>query len=296
MKIAFAAVAAFALAACSQTPPGGTSLASAAAQAAGESTSGAEAPASDASAPLPASTTTAPAADAALVLTQYHWQLSDAVASSGRRIDALFARAALPLQLDFDADGVSISNTCNRMHGSYSIAGGKLTLGNLASTLMACNDPALRALDSAAGKYLQGTFTLDLDVHGKQPKLTLSAAGGSRLTFTGTPTDATRHGSEGETVFLEVAPQKKPCPPPAVPGHECLEVRELHYDDKGLRAGEPGPWHALPASIEGYTHQPGTRNVLRVKRYEIRHPAVDAFPYAYVLDMTVETELPPRPS
>jgi heat shock protein HslJ len=194
MKIAFAVIVVFALAACSQTPPGGTSLASATAQAAGASTSEAEASASSASAPLPASTATAPAADATSVLTQYHWRLVNAVDKSGRRIDALFARADQPLQLDFDAHDVSVSNTCNRMHGSYSIAGGKLTFGNFASTLMACNDPALTALDSAAGKYLRGTFSLALDVHGKQPTLTLSVAGGNKLTFAGTPTDTTRDG------------------------------------------------------------------------------------------------------
>jgi len=194
MKIAFAAIVVFALAACSQTPPGGTSLASATARVAGASTNAAEAPASSASAPLPASTATAPAADATSVLTQYHWQLVNAADKSGQRIDALFARPGQPLQLDFDAHDVSISNTCNRMHGSYSIAGGKLTFGNLASTLMACNDPALTALDSAAGKTLQGTFTLTLDVHGKQPTLTLSGADGNKLTFAGTPTDTTRDG------------------------------------------------------------------------------------------------------
>jgi len=194
MKIAFAAIMVFALAACSQTPPGGTSLASATAQVAGASTNAAEASVSSASAPLPASTATAPAADATSVLTQYHWRLVNAVDKSGQRIDALFARPGQPLQLDFDASDVSVSNTCNRMHGSYSIAGGKLTFGNLASTLMACNDPALTALDSAAGKTLQGTFTLTLDVHGKQPKLTLSVAGGNKLTFAGTAADTTHDG------------------------------------------------------------------------------------------------------
>jgi len=195
MKIAFAVIVFFALSACSQTPPGGTSLASATAQVAGASSGEAEAPASRASAPLPASTATVPAADATSLLTQYHWQLANAVDKSGRRIDALFARAGRPLQLDFDANDVSVSNTCNRMRGSYSIAGGKLTFGNLASTRMACSDPALTALDSAADKFLQGTFTLALDVHGTQPKLTLSVAGGDTLTFAGTPAALPPHAS-----------------------------------------------------------------------------------------------------
>jgi heat shock protein HslJ len=140
---------------------------------------------------LPATTATAPAADATSVLTQYHLQLAGAVDKSGKRIDALRRRTGRPLQLDFDTSDVSVRNTCNRMHGSYSIAGGKLTFGNLASTPMACNDTALEALDSAAGRLLQGTFTLTLDVHGSQPKLTLAAAGGSKLVFIGTPADAT---------------------------------------------------------------------------------------------------------
>ena len=192
MKIVFAAILVCVLAACSQTSSNGTSLASATAQVAGASSS--EAPASSASTPLPATTTTAPAADAATVLTQYHWQLANAVDKSGRRIDALFARPDRPVQLDFDAQAISIGNTCNRMHGSYSVAGGKLTVGNLASTRMACTDPALAALDAAAGRILQGTFTLALDVHGSRPRLTVSASDGDTLTFTGTPAAASSEG------------------------------------------------------------------------------------------------------
>lgn len=194
MKIAFAIIAVCALAACSQTPSGGNSLASANARAAGAPASEPQAPVSGASTPLPATTTTAPAADDASVLTQYHWQLANAVDKSGQRIDALFARAGQPVQLDFDAQGVAIGNTCNRLRGSYSVAGGKLTVGNLASTRMACTHPALAALDAAAGRILQGTFTLALDVHGSRPRLTVSASGGDTLTFTGTPAAASSEG------------------------------------------------------------------------------------------------------
>ncbi|HXE67153.1 MAG TPA: META domain-containing protein [Rhodanobacteraceae bacterium] len=189
MKIAFAAIAVCALAACSQAP-NGTSLASATAQVAGAPPGQAEASASGASTPLPAATATAPAADDASVLTQYHWQLANAIDRSGRRIDALFVRPGQPVQLDFDAQGVATGNACNRMRGSYSVAGGKLTVGNLASTRMACNDSALTALDAAAGRILQGTFTLGLDVHGQQPRLLLTGADGDKLTFIGKPANA----------------------------------------------------------------------------------------------------------
>ena len=295
MKTAFAAMMAVALAACSQAPEG-TSISSTAARAAGAPASEVAAPASSTAAPLPATTTTAPAADATTMLTEYHWQLVDAVARSGQRIDALLARSSQPVQLDFDAQGVSIGNTCNRMHGSYSVAGGKLTVGNLASTMMACPNPALAALDRAAGRYLQGTFDLKLDSRGRQPQLVLTTAAGDRLAFTGVPTDDTRYGGPGETMFLEIAPQTQPCHQPPMPNAQCLEVRTLHYGANGVKQGKPGNWRVLAQGIEGYTHQPGTRNVLRVKRYQIANPPADASSIAYVLDMVVETELPPRSS
>lgn len=282
MKTAFAAVLTCALAACSQAPSGGSGPDAAAGSTAGV-----------AATPRPAGTATT-TAEAATTLTQYHWQLEQAVDASGQRIGALFARAGKPLQLDFDNKGVSISNACNRMHGSYSVAAGKLTIGNLASTLMACNDPALTALDTAVGRDLPGTFSLAVNVHGKQPRLTLSGDGGNTLTFTGLPTDATRYGGEGETVFLEVAPQTRPCPAGAAAETQCLYVRTLHYGADGVRNGEPGDWHVLAQDIEGYTHQPGARSVLRVKRYRIGDAPAGAASSALVLDMVVESELLPH--
>lgn len=295
MKAALAAVLVLTLAACSQTPEG-TSISSTAARAAGATASEAAAPASTVTTtPLAtATTTTTAAADAATMLAEYHWQLASATEKSGRRIDALLARPSQPLQIDFDAQNVSISNTCNRMRGSYSAAGGKLTIGNLASTLMACHDPALTALDKAAGRYLQGTFAMTLDTHGAQPRLVLVGDHGLRLAFAGVPTADTRYGGPGETMFLEVAPQTKPCAQPSMSNTQCLEVRELHYGANGVKQGKPGEWHALAQGIDGYTHQPGTRNVLRVKRYRIANPPADAASTAYVLDMVVETELPAR--
>jgi heat shock protein HslJ len=291
MKTALAALLVLTLAACSQAPEG-TSISSTAARAAGAPASEVAAPSSSTAAPLPATTATAPAADATTMLTQYHWQLANAVDQSGAAIDTLLARPSQPVQLDFDARAVSIGNTCNRMHGNYSVAGGKLTIGNLASTMMACHDRALVALDQAAGKYLQGTFKLALDSHGKQPRLTLTTSGGDRLTFAGRPTADTRYGGSGRTMFLEVAPQTTPCSHPPTPDAQCLDVRELHYAANGVKQGKPGEWHALAQGIEGYTHRPGTRNVLRVKRYTLASPPADAASTAYVLDMVVETELP----
>ena len=66
-------------------------------------------------------------------------------------------------------------------------------------------------------------------------------------------------------------------------------MRELKYDDKGLKVGTPGPFGHFYNTIEGYTHEAGVRNVLRVNRYPIKNPPADAPSQAYVLDMVVES-------
>lgn len=283
MKAAFAILSVLALAACAQAPhpDAGT------------------APASSVSTPAPApAATTAKtgkqSADVATTLAKYHWQLASATDKSGRHIDALFARADKPLQLDFTARDLSIGNTCNRMHGGYTLADGKLGIDHLASTMMACPDPKLMALDAAVGKYLQGSlaYALESSAH---PQLTLATSDGDKLAFDGVPTAETLYGSAGETVFLEIAPQTQPCNHPLMPNAQCLYVRELHYGANGVRAGQSGAWQILGQDIEGYTHQPGVRNVLRVKRYKIANPPTDASSVAYVLDMVVESETPAHP-
>ena len=269
MRLFLAILSILAVAACSRTPQPAT------------------APAPGAG---PASAAVPAAADATLV--RHHWQLASASDRTGKRIEVLFARADKPLQLDFDAQGLSISNTCNRMRGSYSVAHGKLDIGELAATMMACADPALTALDAAAGRYFRGPLGMVLDNAGASPQLTLTTGAGDTLTFDGVPTPESRYGSEGEIVFLEVAPQERPCNHPLMPGVQCLVVRELHYGASGVREGEPGPWQVLGQPIEGYSHEAGFRNVLRVKRYRIANPPADASSVACVLDMVIESEAP----
>jgi heat shock protein HslJ len=231
----------------------------------------------------------APAAPGlAAELPRYHWRLQEATAANGSRIDALFARADAPLQLDFDKGRLAISNACNRMGGSYALAAGKLTVGRLASTMMACAEPTLMALDGEAGKRLEGALSLALAA-GDAPSLTLGNAAGDTLVFTGAPNAATRFGRPGERVFLEVAADTKPCSHPLIPDMQCLQVREIAYDDKGLKVGTPGAFGNFYDAIEGYTHQPGVRNVLRLQRYTRANVPADASKYAYVLDMVVES-------
>ena len=91
-------------------------------------------------------------------------------------------------------------------------------------------------------------------------------------------------------VFLEVAAQTRPCTHPLIPDKQCLQVREIRYDDAGVKQGDDGEFQNFYDAIEGYTHEPGVRNVLRVKRYPVQNPPADASSRAYVLDMVVESE------
>jgi heat shock protein HslJ len=232
---------------------------------------------------------------AAATLPKFHWRLANATDAKGQRIDALFVDADKPVQLDFKGTQLAVSNTCNRMNGSYQLKGKQLTIGKLASTMMACPDPKRTALDQEVGKRLPGTLALRMSKGDAPPQLELKTASGDVLVFASEETAASRHRSTAERVFLEVAAKTAPCQHPLIENMQCLQVRELKYDDKGLKVGKPGPFGNFYATIEGYTHEPGVRNVLRVDRFEIKDPPADAPSQAYVLDMVVESDASAKP-
>ena len=225
---------------------------------------------------------------AAEALPRYHWQLADARDAHGRRVDTLFVRRDAPVQLDFADGRLAIGNLCNRMAAAYATDAATLKVSRLASTLMACADPKLALLDDAVATRVEGA--LPFAVQGEPPRLQLTARNGDVLVFTGTPTAQTRYGNPGETVFYEIAAEEVPCPHPLAKDARCLHVREVHFDAQGLESAPRGEWQNFYAPIEGYRHQPGTRNVLRLKRYPVPDPPADASAVAYVLDMVVETE------
>ncbi|MEN1958709.1 META and DUF4377 domain-containing protein [Luteimonas changyuni] len=244
----------------------------------------ATAPASE---PAPAPPGHAPVPDVAATLGGYHWQLDSATAADGARIDALFANAEAPLQLDFADGRVSVANACNGMGADFNLAAGELTLGPMISTQMACAEP-LMAMEREAHTRLAGSHALDVEA-GEPPRLQLVNALGDTLAFTGAPNARTRHGGDPERVFLEVAAERIDCDHPLMPDHRCLEVRELQYDADGLKQGT-GEWAPLYEEIEGYEHQPGVRNVLRVDRFRRQDVPADASSIVNVLDMVVESE------
>src|SRR5690554_835421 len=244
----------------------------------------------------PGAAATAAAADAATApaapanrLDAWHWRLAEAVDADGNRIDALFGNPDQPLQLDFSQGRVSVSGGCNRIGGGYEQDGDALRIGGLMQTRMACPQP-LMDQDAAIAGLLEDELALATE-DSDPPRLELTAADGSRLAFTGAATADTRFGGPGERMFLEVASQRVDCHHPLMPDMQCLHVREVFFDDAGLRAGEPGEWQFLYEDIEGYQHQPGVRNVLRVYRYDRDPVPADASSIVYVHDMTVESAI-----
>lgn len=219
-------------------------------------------------------------------LDAYHWHLVDV---SGADTGVLL-RPDKPVQLDFNEQGLSVSHLCNGIHASWQAGpDGRVSVGRGMSTLMACDDEGLMAAERRIGELLPLLERYSVAA-GDPPQLTLTGADGVELVLHGTPTAVTRYGGEGERLFIEVAAEKVSCNHPLMPEAQCLRVREVHFDENGLRAGEPGQWQVLPVPVEGFEHEPGVRNVLRVHRYRLKDVPADAPAVAYVLDLVVETE------
>ncbi len=154
-------------------------------------------------------------------LAAYHWQLAEATNHQGQRITVLFVRPDKPLQLDFTDGRLSVRNACNGMGGSYRIENGRLMVGPMMHTMIACADPALNRLDGLIGHRLARHPAIAVTEHDGAPQLQLRTTSGDTLAFTGVPTPETRYGGPGMTEFLEVAAKTVPCQQ----NQSCLSVR-----------------------------------------------------------------------
>jgi hypothetical protein len=151
--------------------------------------------------------------------------------------------------------------------------------------MMGC-PPPLAAADEAIASFLSGTLQAQVQGDTGAPVLRLAAVDGRVLDFKGTPTPETRFGGPGTRAFLEISPEA--CEAPAT-SPACLKVRDRHFDEQGLRSGEPGEWRALPGGIEGYAPTPGQQQVVRVKRFEAPAAAGGDPTVHFIFDMIVES-------
>ena len=233
----------------------------------------------------------ASASSATPSLSAYHWDLTGAHDANGVAQTQWVppkTRDGAPLRLSFNEQRLSVSGLCNQLGAGYSTDANKIKISGAVSTMMACSDSGLMQYERAFGQRLPQAVTWQITQGTSSPLLTLRFADGAQWTLTGTPTNETLYGGPGETIFLEIAPQRMACSHPGIPNMQCLQVREIHFDAQGLQTGQ-GEWQAFYSEIEGYTHQPGVRNVLRVKRYERTQVPADASRYVYVLDLVVQS-------
>lgn len=225
------------------------------------------------------------------MLKDHLWTLGSATDTTGRRIDVI--SLLRPVTFAFTEPRIGIQGPCNQLFGGYRIdADGRLAVQALASGRMVCDQPAMQG-DAALAELLKQPLQVELT---PGPTLRLGSAAGGVLVLRGELTPEARYG-EPTRVFLEVAPQRVACNHPLMPDATCLQVRERRYDAQGLRVevpGAAGQFRAMNERIEGYTHTPGVRNVLRLKRFTRSPVPADASAYVYVLDVVVESETVPR--
>lgn len=228
-------------------------------------------------------------ADPAVVraLQSNTWSLQSATEANGQPVDGVVVPGH-PVVLRIDGAHASFQGACNTMNGSWRLSPqGQLSFGRLAATMKAC-EAALMRSDDVLASMLAQPLTVQLQP-GDKPGLRLVSPTQQTLAFSGEPTLQSRYGKPTR-IFLEVAPQTVECVSGVV-RTQCLRVRERRYDAQGLRIEPPGEWRTFHGSIQGYTHTPGVRNVLRIDRFQRKSVPADASRYVYALDMVVESEI-----
>lgn len=232
----------------------------------------------------------APMASVQDSLESHRWTLTSASNAQGQPVDGLAVGAEPAVVFQFADGRLNVEGGCNRLFGGYQVDGGnRLLLSPMASTMMAC-DPAAMQVDAALAELLAGPVQIEL-APGADPVLTMVAGAGARLAFQGRMTPQAQYG-QATRVFLEVDAQTVACANPISGADTCLSARELRFDEQGLPEGTPGEWQPLHEAIEGYTHEPGIRNVLRLERFD-RGEAAGEPRYVYVLDLVVQSEVVP---
>lgn len=220
-------------------------------------------------------------------LEQYNWQLKNAVDSSKKTINVLTSNPR-PVTLSFGTDkvegkesrSVGFSVGCNNMGAGYQLNTDELSLGNIMSTQMLCQD--MSSAESMLATFMSQKSKLSL----QDNTLVQTTADGSTLTWQGSLKNSVKYG-KGQTIFLEVLGKTKPCSSGA--NNQCLQVRDVYYNKKGIQTGK-GKWRLMNKAIKGYKHDANTNQILRLKKYVTDPVDIKGKQVVYVFDMAVETE------
>ena len=208
-------------------------------------------------------------AHAAAPALEGRWTLVDRTALGGAKGDR-----GPDITLEIKGDSLSASAGCNLAGGSIKERGGRLEIGLLAATMMAC-PPAVAKLEARYFDMLQQQPAYRLE----GSMLTLSAAG-STFTFRRMPTP----GATAETKLVYVAAERKDCA--GVAPMQCLQVRQQKTE----------PWTLFHGEIAGFEPQPGIEYRLRIFEETVPKPPADGSSRRWVLDQVIEQRVvkPPR--
>ena len=210
-------------------------------------------------------------------LTQYNWTYQA-------------SKASKPLILHFDKkQRLNIQTGCNTQGGTWKVIDNTLVTSSLMSTMMACSNDLMQQERFSADLLSKKKVAFKIDTTQDQAVLTLTDTKGQQYLFTGTLTPEAKYQSEGQTVFLEIAPETKSCI--GIAPQNCMQVREVKYNEKGVRTYTDPNWSLYYGQIKGFQHQNNQRVIVRVKRYPVKNPAADQANQVDILDMVVEQEL-----
>ena len=219
-------------------------------------------------------------------LQSYDWQLNninstDPITWNGSYLQTQNGKVTL----NFNQNHITYNVGCNQLSNQYSLSKNTMQpIGTGISTLMGCGE--LQAREQWLAKQMQSPSELQIMETQVDAVLSQTTADGSWLQWVGKLKPEVKYG-KGETVFLEVKPKWQYCD--NVTDKKCLEVRDINYDNQGLKTAV-GQWHLLDAPIINYRHDESAQRVLRLTRY--RTPPTDTKGYGnlYKLDSMIETK------
>ena len=218
-------------------------------------------------------------------LQSYDWQLNninstDPITWNGSYLQTQNGK----ITLNFNQNHITYNVGCNQLSNQYSLSKNTMQpIGTGISTLMGCGE--LQAREQWLAKQMQSPSELQIMETQVDAVLSQTTADGSWLQWVGKLKPEVKYG-KGETVFLEVKPKWQYCD--NVTDRKCLEVRDINYDNQGLKTAV-GQWYLLDAPIINYRHDESAQRVLRLTRY--RTPPTDTKGYGnlYKLDSVIET-------
>ncbi|WP_230656053.1 DUF4377 domain-containing protein [Psychrobacter sp. I-STPA10] len=223
-------------------------------------------------------------------LQRYNWTLVQATDSQNRQLKPLTAiknQVQLKFTQQKNTQLLNFSVGCNTMGAGYQLANNVIKVNDVMSTQMLCQD--LDSAERLLNTLMQGSSQLSWQ-SGNTPILTQVTANHTTLTWQGELTAQAKYNQQGDTVYWAVKGNTKTCADGFGGTKPCLQIQPLSYNQQGQKTAQ-GQWQLFNGTIEGYEHNQGNDQVLRLTRYVVNAPHVKGKQYAYVLDSVIESSV-----